>query len=307
MIWIYTVKENEFKAIDLDSLTRLKEVASNNWVWIDIYNPSEKEEEILTELLGNEPAIVKQIKKSMEEQLNINIEGCTLCDYQRVSDYVMLTIPSISLKEQMQIFPVVFMKKKNMVITWGEEDKRTHSNIVKSTIRRLREGVEEGQDLNSSLVISVLFHEIAIKNSKVMLSIRERIDQMEEEALKNGGKSRSHKHFIRSIFSLKKMISALYRLMIDEKEFMFDVNKSVIPRIRLDEKSKPIVDEAIDLIDRELDFMESYNRALDSILTLQDLASIHKVESSINYLTIVLVIGTAILVALELAVVLELL
>ena len=162
--------------------------------------------------------------------------------------------------------------------------------------------MEEGQDLNSSLVISVLFHEIAIKNSNVMLSVREKIDQMEEQALENGGKQ-----LIRSVFSLKRMISALYRLMIDEKDFMLDVDKSVIPRIKLDEKSKPIVNEAIDIIDRELDFMDSYNRTLDSILTLQDLASIHKVESSINYLTIALVIGTAILIILELLVVFELL
>ena len=88
--------------------------------------------------------------------------------------------------------------------------------------------------------------------------------------------------------------------MIDEKDFMLDVAKSVIPRIKLDEKSKPIVEEAIDIIDGELNFMDSYNRTLDNILTLQDLASIHKVESSINYLTIVLVIGTAILIILEL-------
>lgn len=88
--------------------------------------------------------------------------------------------------------------------------------------------------------------------------------------------------------------------MIAEKDFMLDVDKSVIPRIKLDEKSKSIVDEAISIIDRELDFMDSYNRTFDSILTLQDLASIHKVESSINYLTIVLVIGTAILIILEL-------
>lgn len=87
---------------------------------------------------------------------------------------------------------------------------------------------------------------------------------------------------------------------------MLDVDKSVIPLIKLDKKSKPIVDETIEIIDRELDFMDSYTRTLDSILTLQDLASIHKVESSINYLTIVLVIGTAILIILELLVVLEL-
>ena len=291
----------EFIATDVTSLPQLIEIAGNGWVWVDIYDPNIKEREIISELLGKEPEIVEKIEKEMKEPLNIHVEGCILCDYEKIHNYVLVTIPSISLNEQIRVYPVVFMKKKNMVITWGEEDRRTHSKIIKSTIRRLREGVEEGQDLNASLVISVIFHEIAIKNSNVMLSIRERIDQMEEQALKDGGK-----HLIRSVFSLKKMISALYRFMIDEKDFMLDVDKSVIPRIKLDEKSKPIVDEAIDLIDRELDFLDSYNRTLDSILTLQDLASIHKVESSINYLTIVLVIGTAILILLELLVVFEL-
>ena len=87
---------------------------------------------------------------------------------------------------------------------------------------------------------------------------------------------------------------------------MLDVSKSVIPLVKLDQKSKPIVDEAIEIIDREIDFVDSNNRSLDSILTLADLASIHKVENSINYLTIVLVIGTAFLIFLELLTVFEL-
>ena len=135
----------------------------------------------------------------------------------------------------------------------------------------------------------------------MLLGIREKLDQLEEQALENGGKN-----LIRTVFSLKKSISSLYRLMIEEKDFMLDVDKSVVPLIKLDAKSKPIVNEAIELIDRELDFIDSYNRTLDSILTLQDLSSIHKVESSINYLTIVLVVSTAILVILELLAVLEL-
>jgi len=148
--------------------------------------------------------------------------------------------------------------------------------------------VETGQTLNSSLVNSVLFHEIAVKNSAQLLSIREKIDQLEERAPAKG-----EKNLLRSIFSPKKMISNIYRLLIKEKEFMVDVNKSVIPLVKLDQKSKPIVDATIEISDREIDFVDSYTRSLDSILTLADLASIHKVESSINYLTIVLVIGTA--------------
>ena len=290
---------NVFVATDVTSLTQLMEVASNQWVWVDIYDPNRKESEIILELLGNEPEFADQIEKRVINPLSIH-KGCVLCDYEKVQDCVCLTIPSIALEEKLLVYPIVLAKKKKMIITWGEEG-HNHSKIIKTTIRRLREGVEAEQDLNSSLVISVLFHEIAIKNSNVLLSIREKIDQMEEQALENGGKQLIH-----SVFSLKKMISDLYRLMIEEKDFMLDVDKSVIPLIKLDKKSKPIVDESIEIIDRELDFMDSYTRTLDSILTLQDLASIHKVESSINYLTIVLVIGTAILILLELLVVLEL-
>lgn len=289
----------DFVATDVTSLTQLMDVASNQWVWVDIYDPNRKESEIILELLGNEPEFADQIEKRVINPLSIH-KGCVLCDYEKVQDCVCLTIPSIALEEKLLVYPIVLAKKKKMIITWGEEG-HNHSKIIKTTIRRLREGVEAEQDLNTSLVISVLFHEIAIKNSNVLLSIREKIDQMEEQALENGGK-----HLIHSVFSLKKMISSLYRLMIEEKDFMLDVDKSVIPRIKLDEKSKSIVDEAIEIIDRELDFMDSYTRTLDSILTLQDLASIHKVESSINYLTIVLVIGTAISILLELLVVLEL-
>jgi len=293
------VQGKDFVATDVTSLTQLMDVASNQWVWVDIYDPNRKESEIILELLGNEPEFADQIEKRVINPLSIH-KGCVLCDYEKVQDCVCLTIPSIALEEKLLVYPIVLAKKKKMIITWGEEG-HNHSQIIKTTIRRLREGVEAEQDLNTSLVISVLFHEIAIKNSNVLLSIREKIDQMEEQALENGGK-----HLIHSVFSLKKMISSLYRLMIEEKDFMLDVDKSVIPRIKLDEKSKSIVDEAIEIIDRELDFMDSYTRTLDSILTLQDLASIHKVESSINYLTIVLVIGTAISILLELLVVLEL-
>ena len=294
------MKGKEFVATDVTSLTQLMDVASNQWVWVDIYDTTEKEREILSELLGNEPEIVEKFKKMMDEPLNIHLEGCILCNYEKIHEYVSVTIPSITLDEQLRVYPIVLAKKKKMIITWGEEG-HSHSKIIKTTIKKLREGVEAEQDLNTSLVISVLFHEIAIKNSNVLLRIRERIDQLEEQALEKGGK-----HLIRTVFSLKKMISDLYRLMIEEKDFMLDVDKSVIPLIKLDEKSKPIVAEAKEIIDRDIDFMDSYTRSLDSILTLQDLASIHKVEASINYLTIVLVIGTAILVALELLVVLEL-
>ena len=298
-MWIYYAKGKEFVATDVTSLTQLMDIAKNQWVWIDIFTPNEKEREIITELIGNKPEVVKKIKNMMDKNFDVRHESCELCNYEKIQDYTLITIPSIDFNEKVMLHPIVLGTTKKMIITWGEE-RHNHSTMIKKTIKRLREGVEARQTLNSSLVISVLFHEIAIQNSSVLLRIREKIDQLEEQALEKGGKQ-----LIRSVFSLKKMISGLYRLLIEEKDFMFDVEKSVIPYIKLSQKSKPIVGEAIEIVNRDIDFIDSYTRTLDSILTLQDLASIHKVESSINYLTIVLVIGTAILVALEILAVLE--
>jgi len=288
---MYAVRGNELYAMDITSLRELNDSSSKvDWVWIDIFHPDEKESEIISELLGNEPNIVEDIKKEMHNPSKVHTM------YEKLHDYVLLSIPSVKLEEQLQICPIFMIVKNKMLITWGEEEEHGHSIIIKSTIRRFREHVEEGGQTNSSLAIGMLLREIAFKNSDVMLSIREAIDQIEEKSLEEAGK----KHAMYSIFSLKRKISTINRLLITEKEIMLDINETMIPRIKLDEKAKSIVDNAIENINRDLDFIDSYNRSLDSILTLQDLASIHRVESSINYLTIILVIGTIILIILEL-------
>lgn len=292
MIWMYAVRGKELYAIDITSVKELNDLSSKvDWLWIDIFHPDEKESETISELLGNEPKIVEDIKKETHNPTKVHAM------YEKLHDYVLLSIPSVKFEEeQLRIYPIFMIVKNKMLITWGEEQGHGHSMIIKSTIRRFREHVEEGGKPNSSLAIGMLFREIAFKNLDVMLSVRELINQIEEKSLEEAGK----KHAMYSIFSLKRTISTFHRLLITEKEIMLDVNETMIPRIRLDEKAKSIVDSAIENIDRELDFIDSYDRSLDSILTLQDLASIHRVESSINHLTIILVTGTIILIILEL-------
>lgn len=74
----------------------------------------------------------------------------------------------------------------------------------------------------------------------------------------------------------------------------------MIPRVRLDKEAKLVVNDAINNIDRELEFTSSYDGALNSVLSLQNLDLIHRVESSIKYLTIIMVISTLVLIILEL-------
>jgi Mg2+ and Co2+ transporter CorA len=289
---MYTAEGKEFIGTDVTSLKHVMDVARKQWVWIDIYNPDKEESQIILKLFGTEKEEALQIEKQVGKPLTLR-KGCLLCDYETFHDCVCLTVPSISMEENFQSHPIALVKKDEMLITWGEEDGE-QSTLIKLTIRRLRELVEEGEKPNSALALSMLLREIAINNSEVLLSVREKIDLIEEQTMENGDKKLIH-----SIFSLKKILSTLYRSMINEKEFMLDVDTKIIPHIRLDKKAKSIVEEAIDIIEGELESIDFYTRTLDSLLTLQDLASIHKVESSINFLTIVLVISTIILVLLE--------
>ncbi len=208
-------------------------------------------------------------------------------------DYALLSIPFVDLGKELEIHPVFIIVKEKMLITWGSEH---CSKFIKAVIRRLEDHVMEGGKANSPFIISRLFREVATRNSKVAVSLRELIDRLEEEAIEETRKAR----VIPSVFKFKRVISTLDRLLWLEKDLMSDVKEGVIRRVRLDEEARLVVDDAINTIDRELEFMSSYDGALNSVLSLQNLASIHRVEGSINYLTIILVIGTIILIVLEL-------
>jgi Mg2+ and Co2+ transporter CorA len=142
-----------------------------------------------------------------------------------------------------------------------------------------------------------LLAEIIDENSLAMVSIRELVDKIEEEALEKPRR----KTITQSIFKLKRGLSTLQQLLWAENELLSDLTVGVIPRLRLAPEAKPIIEEAMDDIDRELEIVDSYNNSLDSILRLQDLGSIHRVETNLVYLTITLVALTVILIMLEIA------
>ena len=57
-----------------------------------------------------------------------------------------------------------------------------------------------------------------------------------------------------------------------------DDKECVIPYVKLDEEARLILADRIDDVDRELEFIDSYDRTLDSILRLQDVGLIRIVE-----------------------------
>ena len=129
----------------------------------------------------------------MGKSLDLPFTAYELCTYEKAHECTIIIVPSITLEKQMLVYPIVLVKKTKMIITWGEEGK-SYSSIIKKSINRIREDVETGQNLNSSLVISVLFHEIALKNSSQLLNIREK------KPTRRANSSKGEKNIIRSIF-----------------------------------------------------------------------------------------------------------
>ena len=116
MIWVYYVDGTDFVAADVTSFTQLIEIARDQWIWIDIFSPDEKELEILTELLGNEPKVVGNFKKMMTKPLEIQYESSELCNYERINKFGSVVIPSISIDEKLTVYPIILVKKKKMIL-----------------------------------------------------------------------------------------------------------------------------------------------------------------------------------------------
>ncbi|UCE57837.1 MAG: hypothetical protein JSW19_01180 [Candidatus Bathyarchaeota archaeon] len=264
-------KTNELRASGVDSLNELQKLGEEaNWLWIDCMNPDDQELKVISGLL-NEAEILNAIRKRQ-----------IFSHHKKINGYVLLSIPLIMFEDTLETYPLyVFAKKKFLITVRSEHSFESINNTLETFRDCLSKVCQYGNA--SSFVVSRLFHEMTAENSKSMVAFRELIDRMEEEALEKPGS----KGVTRSVFKLKKVLSNLHRLLWGEKELMSNIREGVIPQVELTEEAKMIVDDAVDDINRELEFMNSYYTSLDSILTLQDLSLIHRVERLLLVLAVI--------------------
>src|SRR4030042_242925 len=212
------------------------------------------------------------------------------CRDEECPYYTWISTPVVEFAGELKLHPLSIILKERFVITL-----RTgySSRIIDAALRRFR--ALRLDERKPSVTLVGLLAEIIDENSPGLVSIRAVIDKIEEKALE---KPRI-KEITKSIFKLKRELSTLQQLLWAEKKLLSDLTVGVIPRLRLAPEAKPIVDESVDDINGELEIVDSYNTSLDSILRLQNLGLIHKIETNIVYLTISLVILTIILIMLE--------
>ena len=283
MIRTYAVMGKDLHVIDTVSQDALRDLSGKaDLLWMDCFNLDDEETMIISELQEVDMRVMCDIKN-----------GKIQPSYEKCRDYSLVSIPSVNFTKELKLYPISIIVKESVLITLRNE---RHSGFIEPIIETIKDCAVEGKEVGLSFIVSRLFRGIVDGNSEAMVSFRELIDRIKKEALEKPWR----KTVTRSIFKLKKWVSSLHRLLWVEKELMFDMKEGVVPHVKLTNEAKMIVDDAIDDINRELEFIDSYNRSLDSILRLQDLGLIHRVERTLVYLTIIILLMNILLIILSL-------
>jgi len=287
MIWTYTLtKSNKLQARDADSLSELQRLSKEaNWLWIDCMEPDDKELEIIAGLL-KETEIIDAIR---------NRQIFSRCE--RINDYVLISIPLVVFKDTLETYPIyVFAKEKILMSVRSKHSSKSITNTLKTFQDCIPKVCERG--VAQSFIVSRLLHEVSDENLDVVMALRARTDEIEEKALANPGDKQINK----TVFALKREISTLERILWTQRELMLSIEEGVVPVIQSSELSKQTLSHAVSNVSRELSLISSNDNALDSILRLQDLGMIHRVERTLVYLTLLTLIVSIIMILIEVGV-----
>ena len=288
MIWTYTLtKSNKLRARDADSLGELQRLAKEaNWLWIDCMEPDDKELKEISGLL-KETEIISAIGKRQ-----------IFSRYEKVNDYVLISIPLVVFKDTLETYPIyVFAKEKILVTVRSKNSSRSIDNALDTFQDCLSKVCERSNA--SSFLVSRLFHEVSDENLDVVMALRAHTDEIEEKALANPGDKKIGKR----VFALKREISTLERILWTQRELMLSIEEGVVPVIQSSEMDEQTLSHAVSNVSRMLSFITSNDDALDSILRLQDLGMIHRVERILIYLTLVTLIVSIITILIEIDIV----
>jgi Mg2+ and Co2+ transporter CorA len=284
VIRVYTVKNKELFETDVYSKKEMDNiVAKVKRAWVDCPDLDEKEIRIVSDLLGVEATTLNGIENG---KIRPHYAKCfdEMCPY-----YTWISTPVVEFTEELELHLFSMILKERFLVTL----RSNHSErLIESTLRTFNS--LPPAERKPTVILSKLIHEIIDENSGAMVSIRDQIDNLEAEAMEGQKK----KAITKSIFKLKRSLSTLHRLLWAEKEMLSDLDLGVIPNLKLVPEAKLIVEDASDDITRELE-IDSFNRSLDSILRLQDLGAIHRVETNLVFLTVALVILTIVLVLID--------
>lgn len=281
MMWVYSIKAKKIRACDLHTFEELKTLTKKSeWLWIDSLEPNPTEFEIISELLYNETKILEDIKG-----------GRTFPRYKKFNDCTILSISVAGVQDELKTYPIYIALKEKVLLTLR---KKESSSPIEYAIQTLQDCLSE--EIGPSFVLCEVLRETTNRNLDVVMGLRDMIEKVEEEAIARPSK----KAIASEVFALKRQIAKFYRILWSEQQMIGNIKDGLIPNIKLCQKSVLGLEDAMNNISRELEFLNSYDNALDGILRLQDLGMIHKVERTLIYLTFVIIIMNIFLIILGL-------
>ncbi len=284
MIWIYAIRGLE--KLQTRKVTSSREaeafIEEADWAWLNFITPNNEELTILSGLIKNEKVLLDIKEKKISPRP------------QRLNDFFILSIPLAFYNDKLKKTQIYLLVKEKLILTVEDKDSSILMGKALRTFEDCVGRICEGKT-NSSFVVGRLFHEVTNANLDVVMALRENIDQLEQRALADPAK----KGISRTVFNLKREISTLERILWSQKELMLNIREGVVLEIETTEEIEETLNHAISNISRELALIDSHNNALESILSLQNLGMIHRVERNLISLTLMALIVSVILILLE--------
>ena len=288
MIWTYILtKTNELQARNADSVNELQRLGKEaNWLWIDCMEPDDEELNVISGLL-KETEILSVIRKRQ-----------IISHREKVNDYFLLSIPLVVFEDKLETYPIyVFVKEKFLLTVRSKHSSESIDNTLDTFRDCLSKVCQYGNA--SSFILGRLLHEVSDKNLDAVMVLRARTDEVEEEALANP----RNKKIGKRVFALKRQISTLERILWTQRELMLSIEEGVVPAIGSSKQDEQTVSHAVSNVSRQLSLLTSNDNGLDSILSLQDLGMIHRVERILIYLTLLTLIVSVITILIEIDIV----
>lgn len=286
MISTYTLSQAKLQPQNITSISEIKELAKKTgWAWVDCTDPNEEETQMLAELVEDKD--VESIIKSKK----------ILSTYEKINGFVIIQLIQIDFKERLETYPLYVFVNGQIMVTVRTEKMVTP---IMSTLDTLQDCIKKVTcETSSSFVISRLFHEIVNENLNIIVTLRDRISEMEQGALKKS----TDKNIDEQVFALKREITKFERILWNQREILLAIQEGLVPLIQTAEIDKNALNHTVSNLSRELSLMSAHSNALDNVLTVRGLGMIHRVETNLIYLTFVLIILTVLTILLQVDVV----
>lgn len=282
MIKVYAVKGKEVDVHEFRNFKELRNLAKeSDWLWVDFLEPTQEEFKVIADILSCKPDILEEIKS-----------GELFLGYRKCDAFTILSVPVIAAQNGLKTHSLYVSINEKTLLTVRSKNSAIP---IEHTLQVLCDYVSEVEGVGPSFILFEIMRAVANMNLEVIIRIRDVVEKIEEKAATEPGK----KEITKEVFRIKRQMDVFRRLLWSERQIICNLQEGLIPNIKLSEKSLLSLEDALNSISKEIDFMDSIDNALDGVLRLQDLGMIHKVERTLIYLTIAVIITNIILILLE--------